>query len=96
VSRAGWPDQIASDHQVDSLAQAALLHSGRPTVVTVGVGAQAGAAAPGTVGAGHSGVPKGVPTGVPAGAFHGACTAGKTIERQRRGAVLAGPFVLAP
>jgi uroporphyrin-III C-methyltransferase len=39
VSRAGWPDQIASDHHVGSLAEAALLHSGRPTVVTVGVGA---------------------------------------------------------
>lgn len=41
VSRAGWPDQIGSDHTVATLAQAALLHSGRPTVVTVGVGAAA-------------------------------------------------------
>jgi uroporphyrin-III C-methyltransferase len=41
VSRAGWPDQLASDHRVDTLAEAALLHSGRPTVVTVGVGARA-------------------------------------------------------
>lgn len=41
VSRAGWPDQIASDHAVGTLAQAALLHSGRPTLVTVGVGAEA-------------------------------------------------------
>ena len=41
VSRAGWPDQIGSDHTVGTLAQAALLHSGRPTVVTVGVGAEA-------------------------------------------------------
>jgi uroporphyrin-III C-methyltransferase len=40
VSRAGWPDQIASDHTVGTLAQAALLHTGRPTVVTVGVGAE--------------------------------------------------------
>lgn len=40
VSRAGWPDQIASDHRADSLAEAALLHAGRPTVVTVGVGAR--------------------------------------------------------
>jgi uroporphyrin-III C-methyltransferase len=39
VSRAGWPDQIASTHVVAALAEAALLHSGRPTVVTVGVGA---------------------------------------------------------
>jgi uroporphyrin-III C-methyltransferase len=44
VSRAGWPDQIASDHSVAGLAEAALLHSGRPTVVTVGVGAGAVAA----------------------------------------------------
>jgi uroporphyrin-III C-methyltransferase len=40
VSRAGWPDQIASDHSAATLAEAALLHSGRPTVVTVGVGAR--------------------------------------------------------
>jgi uroporphyrin-III C-methyltransferase len=39
VSRAGWPDEIASDHRVDGLAEAALLHHGRPAVVTVGVGA---------------------------------------------------------
>ena len=39
VSRAGWPDQLASDHRANSLAEAALLHAGRPTVVTVGVGA---------------------------------------------------------
>ena len=39
VSRAGWPDQLASDHRVGSLAEAGLLHAGRPTVVTVGVGA---------------------------------------------------------
>jgi uroporphyrin-III C-methyltransferase len=30
VSRAGWPDQLASDHRIDTLAEAALLHSGRP------------------------------------------------------------------
>ena len=29
----------ASEHRVDSLAQASVLHAGRPTVVTVGVGA---------------------------------------------------------
>jgi uroporphyrin-III C-methyltransferase len=40
VSRAGWADQLCSDHQVATLAEAALLHSGRPTVVTVGVGAE--------------------------------------------------------
>lgn len=40
VSRAGWPDQIHSDHRVDTLPAAALLHAGRPTVVTVGAGAR--------------------------------------------------------
>jgi uroporphyrin-III C-methyltransferase len=40
VSRAGWPDQLASDHDVASLAAASLLHSGRPSVVTVGAGAR--------------------------------------------------------
>ena len=39
VSRAGWPDELASEHTVATLAEATLLHSGRPTVVTVGVGA---------------------------------------------------------
>jgi uroporphyrin-III C-methyltransferase len=41
VSRAGWPDQLHSDHCVATLAHASLLHSGRPTVVTVGAGATA-------------------------------------------------------
>lgn len=39
VSRAGWPDELASEHMVATLGDATLLHSGRPTVVTVGVGA---------------------------------------------------------
>jgi uroporphyrin-III C-methyltransferase len=39
VSRAGWPDELSSDHTVSTLARASLLHSGRPTVVTVGAGA---------------------------------------------------------
>lgn len=39
VSRAGWPDQLHSEHRVADLGRAALLHSGRPTVVTVGAGA---------------------------------------------------------
>lgn len=51
VSRAGWPDQLHSDHTVASLARAAVLHAGRPTVVTVGAGAAALTHAP--VGAGH-------------------------------------------
>ncbi len=39
VSRAGWPDQLHSDHLAGTLGEAAVLHAGRPTVVTVGVGA---------------------------------------------------------
>ena len=39
VSRAGWPDQLHSDHRVDTLGDATVLHAGRPTVVTVGAGA---------------------------------------------------------
>ncbi|MDP3086036.1 MAG: uroporphyrinogen-III C-methyltransferase [Rubrivivax sp.] len=39
VSRVGWPDQLATDHRVDSLAAAAIFHAGRPAVVTVGAGA---------------------------------------------------------
>ena len=41
VSRAGWPDQIATDHCVATLGDATVLHAGRPTIVTVGVGAAA-------------------------------------------------------
>ncbi|MES2887608.1 MAG: uroporphyrinogen-III C-methyltransferase [Pseudomonadota bacterium] len=41
VSRAGCVDQLHSDHCVQNLARASLLHAGRPTVVTVGAGAQA-------------------------------------------------------
>lgn len=40
VSRAGWPDEIASEHRVESIGDATVLHAGRPTVVTVGVGAR--------------------------------------------------------
>ena len=39
ASRAGWPDQLHSDHTVATLARASLLHAGRPSVVTVGAGA---------------------------------------------------------
>jgi uroporphyrin-III C-methyltransferase len=39
VSRAGWPDELCSDHALSELGQAALLHGGRPTVVSVGAGA---------------------------------------------------------
>ncbi len=41
VSRAGWPDAVCSEHRLAELAAAALLHAGRPTVVTVGAGAVA-------------------------------------------------------
>ena len=41
VSRAGWPDQLHSDHNVATLPRAGMLHAGRPTIVTVGAGAQA-------------------------------------------------------
>lgn len=46
VSRAGCSDQLVSEHRLDLLAQAAVLHSGRPTVVTVGEAARAVAASP--------------------------------------------------
>lgn len=39
VSRAGWSDQIVSTHRLDAMAPATVLHSGRPTVVTVGTAA---------------------------------------------------------
>jgi len=45
VSRAGWPDQIQSDHAVATLDRATVLHAGRPTIVTVGAGAAPLAAA---------------------------------------------------
>ncbi|MEO8299751.1 MAG: uroporphyrinogen-III C-methyltransferase [Burkholderiales bacterium] len=41
ISRAGWSDQLASDHTVATLAEAGALHGGRPSVVTVGIGATA-------------------------------------------------------
>lgn len=46
VSRAGWPDRHSSDHRVDTLLEACVLHGGRPTVVIVGVGAVELVAAP--------------------------------------------------
>ena len=47
VSRAGWPDMLHSQHAAAALAEASLLHAGRPTVVTVGAGAlAAGVASP--------------------------------------------------
>ena len=39
VSRAGWPDELHSDHTIATLAHAGMLHAGRPTLVTVGAGA---------------------------------------------------------
>ncbi len=41
VSRAGWPDERISRHTVGTLAEANEDHAGRPTLVTVGVGARA-------------------------------------------------------
>lgn len=49
VSRAGWPDAVCSEHRLAELAAAALLHAGRPTVVTVGAGALAVAKLPMTL-----------------------------------------------
>jgi uroporphyrin-III C-methyltransferase len=75
VSRAGCVDQLGSQHVLSGLAQAALLHAGRPTVVTVGTGAQpvtaARAAVGGTVAravdaAHEAGAPTGEPGGVAA------------------------------
>ncbi len=40
VSRAGCADARHSDHSVATLAHASLLHAGRPTIVTVGAGAE--------------------------------------------------------
>jgi uroporphyrin-III C-methyltransferase len=40
VSCAGAPDALASQHLPSTLAEASLLHAGRPTVVTVGAGAE--------------------------------------------------------
>ncbi|CAN5703453.1 uroporphyrinogen-III C-methyltransferase [soil metagenome] len=39
VSRAGWPDRLLTEHTAASVAEAADLHAGRPTIVTVGAGA---------------------------------------------------------
>ena len=39
VSRAGWPDQMHSDHTLQTLSGGSMLHAGRPTIVTVGAGA---------------------------------------------------------
>lgn len=54
VSRAGWPDALHSEHSVTQLAQASVLHAGRPTIVTVGAGAASldtpGPGAPGLTG----------------------------------------------
>ncbi len=51
VSRAGCADMRHSDHRLQSLAHASLLHAGRPTVVTIGAGAAALEPAPPPAGA---------------------------------------------
>ena len=40
VSRAGCPDQVCSEHALADLGSASVLHAGRPSIVTVGVGAE--------------------------------------------------------
>jgi uroporphyrin-III C-methyltransferase len=40
VSRAGCADALATQHRLANLAEAALLHAGRPAVVTIGAGAE--------------------------------------------------------
>lgn len=55
VSRAGWPDSVHSSHTLATLAQASVLHAGRPAIVTVGAGAApCGALAHNTSGLGAS------------------------------------------
>lgn len=41
VSRAGWPDQLMSEHHVGTLGAASAVHASRPTIVIVGAGAVA-------------------------------------------------------
>ncbi|CAD5366494.1 Uroporphyrinogen-III methyltransferase [Rubrivivax sp. A210] len=41
ASRAGWTDALASTHSLAELGAAAVLHAGRPSIVTVGAGAHA-------------------------------------------------------
>jgi uroporphyrin-III C-methyltransferase len=60
VSRAGWPDALRTQHTLATLAQASVWHRGRPTVVIVGVGAQAitdAPAGPARLTAGHDAAP---------------------------------------
>ena len=61
VSRAGWPDQLVSDHRIASLAAACVMHAGRPAVVTVGVGATAITAHPAAAGPGNTGSARDLP-----------------------------------
>lgn len=53
VSRAGWPDQVVSDHTVATLPEASAAHAGRPAVVLVGTGARPVRAEVPTAIAGH-------------------------------------------
>ena len=65
VSRAGWPDSMASDHALADLAAAAVLHAGRPSVVTVGAGAARVAVASASITRASEAVPTGVATMAP-------------------------------
>ena len=70
VSRAGWPDVLSSDHALADLGAAAVLHAGRPTVVTVGAGARAVVPAPQPAEPAHAELlvlPVPVPVPVPTG-----------------------------
>ncbi|MDE2275751.1 MAG: uroporphyrinogen-III C-methyltransferase, partial [Burkholderiales bacterium] len=68
ISRAGWPDGLASEHRLVDLAAAVLVHSGRPTVVTVGAGARAVAGVPlgGSAGRSATGMNAAAGAGAPA------------------------------
>lgn len=46
TSRAGWPDELYSEHTVATLDRAGLQHAGRPAVVVVGAGARSLQTAP--------------------------------------------------
>ena len=65
VSRAGWPDGVASDHALADLAVAAVLHAGRPTVVTVGAGAARLALPEALIAVGAESTPTGMPALAP-------------------------------
>ncbi len=62
TSRAGWPDELRSDHQLATLSRASMLHAGRPTVVVIGAGARSLSTSPPAV---HTDTPALNEAGVP-------------------------------